>query len=297
MTCVSGISYQVKSGDTLEIIAAREIGDPQRWSEIKKPDGTSFTEQEATQLQAGQELCLPSQLSQPDASIGFAAIVSREMYETIFPNRADLYSYDKLVAATQTYSHFCADGSDMQRKREAAAFLAHVAHETGELTHIEEQDQEAWTNYCDANNPIYPCVPGFTYQGRGPLQLSWNYNYGAAGQALGLDLLSNPDLVKTNGVIAFQTALWFWMTPQPPKPSIHDVITEIWHPSPIDVRHDRQPGFGMTINIINGEKECGNGRMNQANSRVNFYDRFTQLLGVDPGNNLFCDSMQPYDPT
>lgn len=27
-----------------------------------------------------------------------------------------------------------------------------------------------------------PCVPGKSYHGRGPMQLSWNYNYGQVGQ-------------------------------------------------------------------------------------------------------------------
>lgn len=50
-------------------------------------------------------------------------------------------------------------------------------------------------------------------------------SYAQAGPALGLDLLNNPDLVHTNASVAFQTALWFWMTPQDPKPSCHAVMT------------------------------------------------------------------------
>ena len=50
-------------------------------------------------------------------------------------------------------------------------------------------------NYCDANNRQWPCVPGKKYYGRGPLQISWNYNYGPAGKAIGFDGLGNPDKV------------------------------------------------------------------------------------------------------
>ena len=32
------------------------------------------------------------------------------------------------------------------------------------------------------------------------MQLSWNYNYGLAGKALGLDLLRNPDWVAQDPV-------------------------------------------------------------------------------------------------
>ena len=33
-------------------------------------------------------------------------------------------------------------------------------------------------HYCDATNSDYPCQTGKSYHGRGPMQLSWNYNYG-----------------------------------------------------------------------------------------------------------------------
>ncbi|KAJ6740513.1 CHITINASE-RELATED [Salix purpurea] len=70
----------------------------------------------------------------------------------------------------------------------------------------------------------YPCPAGMQYYGRGPIQLTHNYNYGLAGQAIGVDLINNPDLVATGPVISFKTAIWFWMTPQANKPSSHDVI-------------------------------------------------------------------------
>ncbi|KAL7531014.1 hypothetical protein ACHAXR_005283 [Thalassiosira sp. AJA248-18] len=43
------------------------------------------------------------------------------------------------------------------------------------------------------------------YFGRGPIQLSWNYNYIDAGAALNEDLCTNPDLVATNDAIAWGT--------------------------------------------------------------------------------------------
>lgn len=50
-------------------------------------------------------------------------------------------------------------------------------------------------------------------------------SYAQAGTALGLDLLARPDLVSTDPVVAWKAALWFWMTPQAPKPSCHAVMT------------------------------------------------------------------------
>ncbi|KAK6924562.1 Glycoside hydrolase, family 19, catalytic [Dillenia turbinata] len=86
----------------------------------------------------------------------------------------------------------------------------------------------------------WPCVAGKKYHGRGPIQIT-NYNYGPAGHALGVDLLSNPDLLVTDPTISFKTAHWSWMTPQPPKPSCHDAITGIWTPSTADKAAGRLP--------------------------------------------------------
>jgi hypothetical protein len=72
------------------------------------------------------------------------------------------------------------DGSVDDRKREAAAFMAHVVQETGALQFSPEISPP--TDYCRPNDPAYPCVPGKTYIGCGPMQLSWNYKYGQVFQ-------------------------------------------------------------------------------------------------------------------
>ena len=36
-----------------------------------------------------------------------------------------------------------------------------------------------------------PCQPGKNYYGCGPIQIKWNYNYGAAGRFLGLPFLGS----------------------------------------------------------------------------------------------------------
>ncbi len=277
MTCKIGTSYTIQQGDTLFDIAQQRLGQGSRWPEIKKPDGTSFTDADIKSLKEGQEICIPKGSVTPPSPIGngFAGIVSRQTYEAMFPNRNDLYSYDSLLTATENYPNFCNEGSDREDKREAAAFLANIAHETGSLKYIEEQNTANWPHYCDPANNTYPCVQGKTYHGRGPIQLSWNFNYGACGKAIGKDLLNNPELVSTDSTISFITALWFWMTPQSPKPSCHNAIGN--------------SGFGMTINIINGDIECGKGQVTpQAQHRIQLYKQFTSELGVTPGENLSC---------
>jgi chitinase len=50
----------------------------------------------------------------------------------------------------------------------------------------------------------------------------------------------------------------------------------------------------MTINIINGGLECGQPTNAKVEDRVGFYERFTDMLAVDPGPAIYCDAMQPY---
>lgn len=52
---------------------------------------------------------------------------------------------------------------------------------------------------------------GWKYRGRGVIQLTGKYNYAAASDAIGVDFVSEPDLV-TEPLYAVMTAGWFWRT-------------------------------------------------------------------------------------
>lgn len=68
-------------------------------------------------------------------------------------------------------------------------------------------------------------------------------------------LLDHPEIVATDGKIGYMTAILFWMTPQDPKPSAHDVIVGRWKPSPLEkFRGLGDPGFGTTVMVLNGLK-------------------------------------------
>lgn len=108
-----------------------------------------------------------------------------------------------------------------------------------------------------------------------------------------MDLINNPDLVATDPVISFKTAIWFWMTPQGNKPSSHDVITGRWNPSAADRSAGRVPGYGVITNIING-LECGRGQDNRVADRIGFYKRYCGILAVSTGDNLDCYNQRPF---
>ena len=218
--------------------------------------------------------------------------------------KGDFYSYDAFITAASFFPNFGTTGDITARKREIAAFFGQTSHETTGGWADAPDGPFAWgycfireigrpSGYCVPNNQ-WPCAPGQSYYGRGPIQISYNYNYGPCGAAIGEDLLNNPDLVATDSLISFKSALWFWMTPQPPKPSCHDVILGRWKPSNSDLAANRLPGYGVCTNIINGGLECGRGNDSRVQNRIGFYRRYCQILGVSPGENLDCGNQRPF---
>ncbi|XP_047094239.1 chitinase 2-like isoform X15 [Lolium rigidum] len=247
---------------------------------------------------------------------GVASILSKDLFEQMLLHRNDaactargFYTYEAFLAAAATFPAFgsTAEGLSVEtRKREVAAFLGQTSHETtggwptapdGPLTwgYCFKQEREPKSIYCDTTKPEWPCAPNKEYIGRGPIQLTWNYNYGLAGRALSLDLLNNPDLVAADAVVSFRTALWFWMTPQANKPSSHAVITGRWTPTAADNAAGRVPGYGVITNIINGGLECGIGPDPRVADRIGFYQRYCGILGVDTGSNLDCYSQRSFN--
>ncbi|MDK1473861.1 glycoside hydrolase family 19 protein [Streptomyces sp. 549] len=216
----------------------------------------------------------PGDPGNPGNPSGF--VVSEAQFNQMFPNRNPFYTYQGLTSALSAYPGFAKTGDDTTKRREAAAFLANISHETGGLVHIVEQDTSNYPHYCDSSQP-YGCPAGqAAYYGRGPIQLSWNFNYKAAGDALGIDLLNNPWLVQNDPAVAMKTALWYWNTQSGPG-------TMTAHHAMVNGH-----GFGQTIRSINGALECDGKQPAKVQSRITKYQQFTQILGTTPGGNLSC---------
>jgi len=268
-------------------------------------------------------------------------ILTESMFEELFPHRSNaackqdkrpdgstipggFYEYAALEAAATYFPGFLTEGTLEQRKRELAAFLGQISHETTGGWSTAPGGAQAWglcwkeevgceggqcTQYCAPGDPCTAngenvpctCASGKTYHGRGPMQLSWNYNYAPAGVALrpfvndpNLDLLADPDRITADPKLAFATAIYFWMTPRENKPSCHDVMVDKWTPSAVDLAGNRRAGYGVTTNIINGGLECNRPGDSRVEDRVKFYERYAGILGVSPGSNLYCGDQRPF---
>ena len=123
--------------------------------------------------------------------------------------------------------------------KSVAGFLAQVLHETGGFSRLEEnlsysaarlmlvwpkrfssidiamkyqRNPQALANVVYANrmgNGDTASGEGFKYRGRGLIQLTGKDNYRACGNALGVDLLTNPDLLLQPKYAALSAA-WYW---------------------------------------------------------------------------------------
>lgn len=225
-------------------------------------------------------------------------LVTSAVFDQLFPpkTRDAFYTYQAFLEAAAAYPEFGAQGDCDARKRDIAAFFANVARQTARLHYVEQVNQ---STACASTVTYAPCAPGKKYFGRGPMQLSWNYNYYAASTCLGLgtSLLTTPDVVAEDAVITWRTGLWFWNTGGANRCKIqNDACATPPDTSSCDSPHRAMTsgrGFGATIDLVNGAIECGDkpdeAAKNAVKERVCFYQDFVKILGTTPGpGELSC---------
>jgi len=229
------------------------------------------------------------------------SVFSKRDFKKTFPRANGAYTYENFLKAFAKFPEVCRSAEVC--KRTLAAMFAHFEQETAGLKYLKEINKSP---YCATWNSwiqkAYPCIPGQMYFGRGAKQLSWNYNYGAFSNAMFGDakvLLKNPDMVSDTW-LNFASALWFYITPQPPKPSMLAVVDQSWQPNANDLAANRKPGFGATIMIINGAQECGPSppNANGSRNRQREYKKYAKMFGIDiSGEKLDCADMKAFDAT
>jgi hypothetical protein len=77
---------------------------------------------------------------------------------------------------------------------------------------------------------------------------------------------------------------------------MHDIVTGYWKPNENDKAAGLAAGFGTTINIINGDIECGHWDQEESN-RSDFYKSFMNYFGLNVGSEVTdCSSMSTSFP-
>ncbi|MGL4249140.1 MAG: glycoside hydrolase family 19 protein [Aeromonas sp.] len=273
----------------------------------------------------------PGRADNPDNVKRVEGLLNESQFNYLFPLRAPEYTYRGLLQAAAKFPALCGDYSD-GRNAEAicrntlATMFAHFAQETGghESGRPEAEWRQAlvyvremgWTEdmrggYNAECNPDvwqgqeWPCGvfddgEFKSYFGRGAKQLSYNYNYGPFSEAMFgtvRTLLDKPELVADSW-LNLASAVFFYVYPQPPKPSMLHVIDGTWQPNEHDRENGLVPGFGVTTQIINGGVECGgNAEHIQSQNRINYYREFANYLDVPiPADEVLgCKGMKSFD--
>ena len=138
-------------------------------------------------------------------------------------------------------------------KNQITAFLANVCQETDHLNTLEEYGDEAYFRSFLGNE--------WVYHGRGYIMNTWRAAYQRLSHVLGVDLVSNPDLLAQRKDLAAKAAVWYWTT--------NDI-------GPVADRGD----FKTVCCIINrGENPC-RGPVNGWDERLAAYKRAQAVIGT-----------------
>ncbi|MGY5581995.1 chitinase [Vibrio cincinnatiensis] len=243
------------------------------------------------------------------------------------------YTYTRFLRAIGKFPAFCGDYSDGRDadaicKKSIVTAFAHFAQETGghiakenlsdnplgleewqqALVHVREmgwsEGQLGYLSGCGQNdwqNRKWPCGDGQGYFGRGAKQLSYHFNYGAFSEVMfegdATMLLNNPGLVADSW-LNLASAIWFFLTPQAPKPAMLHVIDRTWVPSQREQDAGIGYGFGTTINVINGGIECGeqNKEKGQPVNRIRYWEGLAEYyqIPIEADEQNTCWQQTPY---
>jgi predicted chitinase len=187
-----------------------------------------------------------------DAKLNFTLenqnMVTDDELRQIMPNCASAKRADYLPYIQQAMQEF-----QITSYLREAAFLAQLAHESGELRYMEElASGAAYEGRKDLGN-TQP-GDGRLFKGRGPIQLTGRANYQKYGGLLGLDLIDNPAIAATKEV-GFRIA------------------GEFWSLNGLNTLADQQDFKQITKRI--------NGGYNGLDDRTMYYNRAKQVLNKD----------------
>ena len=275
----------------------------------------------------------PNLITNPDNVKRVERVFGEAQWQFLTPMAAPEYTYTRFLQAIGKFPAFCGDYSngrdaDAICEKSIITAFAHFSQETGghisidntsdnpeqyaewrqALVHVREmgwsEGQAGYTTGCgqdDWQNKRWPCASNQGYFGRGAKQLSYHFNYGAFSEVMfdgdATVLLNDPARVADSW-LNLASAIWFFLTPQAPKPAMLHVIDRTWVPSSAELGAGIGYGFGTTINIINGGIECGeqNRLKGQPVNRISYWQGLSdhyQITRQDDEKNT-CWQQTPF---
>lgn len=182
-------------------------------------------------------------------------LITKEQLDQIMPIAARSGRTKTFLPYLLTYMN----KYDITTPKRVAAFLAQIAHESGEMRFLSElwgptQQQKKYEPPGPLANRLGNTEPGdgFRYRGRGLIQLTGRFNYSKYSEAVRKDYVSNPNLVAELPA-AVEVATWFWKTNK-----LNDLA-------------DKNEIISITRKI--------NGGTNGLSSRREYYERALRVLG------------------
>ncbi len=138
-------------------------------------------------------------IGEAGAAGGISGAQLMQIVPTLDPARASSVAQHLNVAMAE---------ANITTPQQQAMFVAQLAHESAGFQFMEEiASGAAYEGRADLGN-TQP-GDGVRYKGRGYIQVTGRYNYTEAGNALGLDLVNNPQLAAQPENAA-RIAAWYW---------------------------------------------------------------------------------------
>lgn len=286
-----------------------------------------------TRPNAVVEAIVPGAAQNPENVKRVERVFPQAQWDFLTKMAAPEYTYTRFLRAIGKFPAFCGTYTDTRDsdaicKKSIVTAFAHFSQETGghiskdntsdnpegleewqqALVHVREmgwsEGQEGYTTGCGQNdwqNARWPCAPGQGYFGRGAKQLSYHFNYGAFSEVMyngdATVLLNNPGLVADSW-LNLASAIWFFLTPQAPKPAMLHVIDRTWVPSQREAEAGIGYGFGTTINVINGGIECGEQNKNKGQpvNRISYWEGLAAhyQIPIEADEKNTCWQQTPY---
>jgi putative chitinase len=223
------IVQKISPGDTVYSIARKFGISPEEIARFNNLD-KDFT------IKAGDTLSIPKKIT-PRSSRSATATPSRSNTR-IDTSRTLTGTFHEAVLTKEARS------AGINDPVELAALLSQCAHESNNFRSLVEYGGRLdFRKYDIKFNPrkarqLGNNVPGdgAKYKGRGYIQLTGKYNYRRAGNALGIDLVNNPELAE-NPEIAAKIAVWFWKQRVQPNVDNFNDVRAVTRPINPGLRH------------------------------------------------------------